>query len=380
MPKGHSTSLFISSTCYDLSQVRADLADFARTIGYEPIMSEIDSFPVDPSSTTVANCLEVVRTRADLFLLIVGARYGSIADTGKSVTNLEYLEASARAIPRYVFVKRDILALLPIWKANPQADFTATVDTPKLLEFVSALRGSGDLWVFPFDTAQDITQTLTKQISYLMADCLELRSRLRNQDHTLLSLGPETLRVYLEKPNAWEYKAFAKAIVECMRRHKSTKLDYELGLNFDQPIKIEDAAAVIEWVNTKVGQMAHIVDKLSSAVNGGIQVAVGRLGEPGDIARIWHLAERTADAYAALLHWALEFDRVATSPDLQTVVALARRLIGEPLNQIEDFAEHLFENVVAALQRPSAERTITLSLTVGDTAELLTAMRQLYDQ
>ncbi|MHB0817219.1 DUF4062 domain-containing protein [Stutzerimonas stutzeri] len=39
MPTGHPTSLFVSSTCYDLSQVRADMADFARAMGLEPVLS-----------------------------------------------------------------------------------------------------------------------------------------------------------------------------------------------------------------------------------------------------------------------------------------------------------------------------------------------------
>jgi len=181
MPKGYATTLFVSSTCYDLAQLRADIRDFAETAGLEPILSELDSFPVNPSQSTVQNCLNAVRTKADLFLLVVGNRYGSINETGKSITNLEYIEAELRGIPRYVFVKSEILSVLPIWKANPSADFSATVDTPKLFEFVSGLRDKGEVWVFPFSTAQDIVRTLRNQLSYLLADSLALRAKLQVQ-------------------------------------------------------------------------------------------------------------------------------------------------------------------------------------------------------
>lgn len=380
MPKGHPTSLFVSSTCYDLSQVRADLTDFAKEMGFEPVLSELDSFPVDPSSDTVSNCLQVVRTRADLFLLVVGGRYGSVVDAGKSVTNLEFLEATAKGIPRYVFVKRDIIALLPTWKANPEANFSASVDTPTLFEFVSNLRGSGDLWVFPFDTAQDITQTLRKQLSYLLADCLELRTHLKDRDPAVLTLGPQTLRVYIEKPKAWEFKAFARAIQECMSRHRATKFDYELGLNFGEPIRLEDRLVARDWIQMKVGQMAHIVESLSKAVNGGLRIAVGVPGEPGDIARIWHLAERVADAYSVLLQWALEFDRVDADEEFRKTLTLARQMVSNIISQIETFADRLFDDVIEALQKPLSDHTITLSLTIPDTTDLMSEMRRLYAQ
>lgn len=380
MPTGHPTSLFVSSTCYDLSQVRADMADFARTMGLEPVLSELDSFPIDPSSDTVSNCLAAVRNRADIFVLIVGGRYGSLVDSGKSVTNLEYVEATAKGVPRYVFVKRDILSLLPTWKANPDANFSASVDTPKLFEFVASLRGSGNLWVFPFDSAQDVAQTLRKQISYLLSDSLSIRNRLSDQNTDLQALGPRTLRIFLDKPRGWEFRAFAAALLECLARHKSKKLDYEFGLNFEKPIAFIDAVDACDWVKSKADQMAHIVDNLSRAVNNGLEVAVGAPGEPGDIARIWHLAERVGDAYSFLLDWALEFDRVESESEFKRVATLARQLVAETIPQLESFADSLPGVVDAALATPEADKQITLSLTVGDTSELIAEMRKLYEQ
>lgn len=378
MPKGHPASLFVSSTCYDLSQVRSDLADFSRSLGLEPILSELDSFPIDPSIDTVSNCLEIVRSRADIFLLIVGNRYGSITDVGKSVTNLEFLEASAKGIPRYVFVKREIITLLPTWKANPSADFTASVDTPKLFEFVSSLRSSGELWVFPFDSAQEIAQVMRKQLSFLLSDCLELRGRLQTRDDALMSLGPQTLRIYIEKPRGWEYRAFAKALQECMSQHKSKKYDYELGISFGPTIKLNDRDAVRNWILEKITQIGQIVEQLGRAVNDGLKVAVGKPGEPGDISRIWHLAERVADAYGELLGWALDFIRVIVDENFSRAISLAQALVGDIIAQLETFSAGLYDDVVQALSKPDEPRTFTLSVALGDTSELMTEMRRLH--
>ena len=49
--------VFISSTFYDLIQVRADLVGFVEgQLGYRPLASELPSFPVDPSADTIENC------------------------------------------------------------------------------------------------------------------------------------------------------------------------------------------------------------------------------------------------------------------------------------------------------------------------------------
>lgn len=82
-------SIFVSSTCYDLKQIRQDIREFIEEdLGYEAILSEYDSFPIDPDRDTINNCLRVVEQRADIMVLIIGNRYGYITDRGeKSITN-----------------------------------------------------------------------------------------------------------------------------------------------------------------------------------------------------------------------------------------------------------------------------------------------------
>ena len=103
-------SIFVSSTCYDLKQIRQDIREFIEAdLGYEAILSEYNSFPIDPDKDTINNCLRVVEQRADIMVLIVGSRYGYITDHGeKSITNLEYLRASFTQVftlyASYIFI------------------------------------------------------------------------------------------------------------------------------------------------------------------------------------------------------------------------------------------------------------------------------------
>jgi hypothetical protein len=378
MPKGSATTLFVSSTCYDLAQLRADIREFAEAAGLEPILSELDSFPVNPSVSTVENCLNAVRNKADLFLLVVGNRYGSITDTGRSITNLEYIEAASRGIPRFVFVKAEIITVLSIWKQNRSADFSSSVDTPQLFEFVSGLRDEGEVWVFPFSNAQEIVRTLRKQLSYLFADSLALRAKLQRQDQTALALSPDALRIYIERPTGWEYLAFAKILQDGIASHYKRRLDLELGVTFDRVVDLTDKRDATQWVSAKFTQITQIAEGLSRALNDGIRRAVGEPGQPGDIQRIEHIASRIADGYLQAIEWTLEFHRLKTMPELETLMTLASHFSANVLKEIETFSASLYDDIAHALgsHSPGDLVNFTLKLTVPDTTPFVQELQR----
>src|SRR5207302_3934911 len=101
MARPRPPSIFVSSTCYDLSQLRLDLKRFIESFGYDAIISESSAFPINPQATTIQNCINAVRDCADILVLVVGNRYGSSppGESDRSITNLEYLEAKAKGIP-----------------------------------------------------------------------------------------------------------------------------------------------------------------------------------------------------------------------------------------------------------------------------------------
>lgn len=86
--------VFVSSTFFDLGEVRDQMRQFIDSLGYEPLLSEHHTFPVDPSVDAIENCRRLVERDADILLLIVGTRYGSrLPESTRSVTNMEYLAA-----------------------------------------------------------------------------------------------------------------------------------------------------------------------------------------------------------------------------------------------------------------------------------------------
>lgn len=246
--------MFVSSTCYDLKQARLDIKVFLEELGLEPMLSEHDSFPVDPDLGPVDNCLSVVKDNADVFVLIVGARFGSAPQDGKSVTNLEYLTARAKRIPTYVFVSTPILNIPPVWKTNKGGDFANVVDSPKLFEFVAEIKESGTNWVFPFDAVQDICRTLRLQLAYLFMDALGLRKRIAGSEgvsQKLEQLHGTVLRLAIERPPLWEHLLFSAALQEELNALGDLKRDWQFGIAVGPAHRVSIHEFVSRWIRAK---------------------------------------------------------------------------------------------------------------------------------
>lgn len=128
-----SPKVFVSSTCYDLNIIRAELRSFMLDLGYEPQMSDFSDILFDPRLHTHSSCLQDVGS-CDMLLLIVGSRYGGQAvpksleiidferlreassdqeiiknKSSISVTQLEVLRAIQLGIPVFSFVDAGVM-------------------------------------------------------------------------------------------------------------------------------------------------------------------------------------------------------------------------------------------------------------------------------
>lgn len=229
-------TVFVSSTCYDLKQIRRDIKEFIEEgYGFEAMLSEFDSFPVDPCVGTFENCLNNVDTYADIFILIVGNRYGCTTDTGKSITNLEYLHAKQKGIPILAFVYNPIYNNLPIWQANKNADFSGIVDNSRIFEFVADIYNESKQWVYTFNYFQDIKMTIKSQFALIFSDGLYFNSIRRDLPYAVMSksLPAGAIRVLTEKPYAWEYKFLAYVIRNEFDRMEVRRWDLEYGFSME---------------------------------------------------------------------------------------------------------------------------------------------------
>lgn len=326
--------IFLSSTFFDLQQVRADIADFVeRDLGYRLLASEHRSFPVDPSVDTIENCRRKVQDDADILVLVVGGRYGSIpASVGKSVTNLEYVTARAKGIPIFAFVHRDVLALLPIAEKNPTADFTGTVDSPRLFDFVREVRTADRVWTFPFELAQDIVATLRLQLAYETSRGLSLSLRARQLPPALSDLRGRSFQIAVEQPEAWEAKLFAQVLADGVNAHAEQRRAHQLGIIRGAGDIVNEAEAS-EFLSAAIRDGQQVADGMQQVVDYVVNEGFAK----EDVCAIVHGANDMARTYKHVLDWAARL-RNANVPDQWRALALAAsRLLDNFLREAEEF-------------------------------------------
>jgi hypothetical protein len=94
--------VFLSSTSVDLKSYRSRVASLVRSLGQFAVT--MDAFPLQPSLDATGVSLEEL-SKCDLYILLLGWRYGHIPDGQElSVTHQEYREARRLGLPCFVFL------------------------------------------------------------------------------------------------------------------------------------------------------------------------------------------------------------------------------------------------------------------------------------
>ncbi|MGG3797717.1 DUF4062 domain-containing protein [Metabacillus fastidiosus] len=188
--------VFVSSTCFDLSEIRDSLDSFIKSYNFIPVMSDKGDVFYNPDLHTHDACLKEVES-CQLFILIIGGRFGGEYykdkdkngdSPSKSITNLEYLTAKACNIPIFAFVKRNVMENHLFHKDNqrhnPQSDsiYYSAIDKQEyaknIFEFIDEVRLSTENNAFfSFDYGKEIHEMLGKQWAGMIYDFLIDRQR-----------------------------------------------------------------------------------------------------------------------------------------------------------------------------------------------------------
>lgn len=336
--------VFVSSTCYDLKQIREDLKDFfENNYGFQTMLSEFDSFPIDPCIGTFENCLSNVDNVADIFVLIIGTRYGYVTDIGKSITNLEYLHAKAKGIPIFVFVDKQLHNNLRTWTANKTADFSGIVDNPKIFEFVSEIKHESQQWIYTYESVRDIKATMRHQLALIFSDGLTFKKMVNPQHWQMLKrdLSPGALRVLIEKPFAWEEKFFAHVLKWEFDKLQNNRWDFKYGL-FKEPTITRDSTNLLDDVSNKIDEILKLTEIMSVLLNSAFQDALGKPGEESDLDMLIYVSKQFASTYERMITWALYFKALHADSIFDHLLQLLYELPKSALAQIDDFVNRVY--------------------------------------
>ena len=352
---------------YDLSELRAQLRRFVEGLGWRAVMSEHDSFPIDANQTTVENSRRNVRDNADIFVMVVGARYGSVdIDAGKSVTNLEFVESRTCGVPAYVFVSRDVLAQLRVWKANPEADYSGVVDTPRIFEFIDSFRGGGVAWTFEFATAEDIVNTLRKQFAYLVQDALELRQMALGQDRLLTELEGEALMLALRRDQYWDVRLFATVLKEELDRRATLRREIEHGLASND-VTFVDIVDLASWAQDRLREVQRLAHTASTILNNYLPQVRGEDAEPSELVDV---ARRLAQVWEDSARWTLRCRSVRVDERAERVVDLLANANAHMLDELWEFGHAIIPRLDKAIEALAAGGSPDLDLVLTLTADV----------
>ena len=346
MKSFNKPSVFISSTCYDLKQIRTDIKKFIeKDLGYNAILSEYASFPLNTDLSAIDNCICVVKEKADIFVLIIGGRYGNVINSGKSITNLEYINAKAKGIPIYAFIEESIINILPVWRKNIDGDYSNIVDNPQLFSFVDQLYGNENIWVNKFKMAQDIISLLKIQFSYSFYDMLQLKKLIAEKglSDELLSINGSALKIVLEKPKGWEYLLLGEIIEDSVSKNRSIRNDLEYGFYSGTVTKITGSNDTLKWIGDKFTEILKIVEQINLLFNKPLIDALGPNGEPGNDKLIIYVGEKLGCLYKQLITWGLDFNGVSVDDGWKSAIDTLREASLSPIEDIEKFIKEYRE-------------------------------------
>lgn len=357
-------NIFISSTCYDLSQIRVDLKESITNMGHNPILSEDHDFPIDPNLSSMENCINVVKNEADIFVLVIGNRYGCIMEKGKSITNMEFLTAVAKGIPIYTFTLKEMLSVLPIWDKNKNADFSSIVDNVNIFDFIEDVRKNTGLWNFSFERAQDIIAILKSQLSNLLNDSLQIRHKvIKASNNELFSkVSSKAFEYILRKEGMYEAKFFMQCLCDVIEEYKYLKNDYTYSIIIGSQYKVNAMLEYIDWSLLKTGQIQHIIRSLDRVMTNAFPSFYGEPGIASDLDGLYYIAQTYGKLYAALLNWSIEVRGLIVSEEFTDNLIFLSKIPEIMISEVEIYPFDCLKKIHSIESENVTDCTLTLRL------------------
>ena len=158
--------VFISSTYYDLKNVRADLERYIKGRGFDPVLNERGQIPYGNEEKLEEYCYREIEN-CDILVSIIGGRHGSSSSHDPySISQKELKTAIDLGRPVYIFVEKSVLAEYKTYEKNKESkdiEYVA-VDNAAIYQFMDEVFYLPiNNQVAPFETSSDITVYLQEQ-------------------------------------------------------------------------------------------------------------------------------------------------------------------------------------------------------------------------
>ena len=175
--------IFVSSTFYDLRQIRAELDMFIESIGYEPIRNEEGDIPYGKDEALEEYCYKEIKG-IDILISVIGGRFGSESKRNtSSISQIELRTALKEGKQVYIFIDKNIIAEYETYLLNKDSESEVKyryVNDIRIYKFIEEIRGlCTNNNIKGFETASDITRYLKEQFDGLFQRFLEEQTRIK---------------------------------------------------------------------------------------------------------------------------------------------------------------------------------------------------------
>jgi DNA-binding XRE family transcriptional regulator len=174
--------VFLSSTYYDLRQIRMDLDRFIRDTGYEPVLNELGNIPYGKDDKLEEYCYKEINN-IDILVSIIGGRFGSSSQhENKSISQVELNTAIKLNKQVYIFIEKNVYQEYQFYLENKENKkvkykYADDIKIHEFIEFVENLPNNNTIQ--SFETSREITNFLKEQWAGLFQRFLQEQTRIK---------------------------------------------------------------------------------------------------------------------------------------------------------------------------------------------------------
>lgn len=196
----------------------------------------------------------------------------------------------------------------------------------------------------------------------------------------------ELQQLLRDRPAGWEYLQFVGELKIGKDAIEDEFHDYEMGYVSPSRERVGDESAG-RYLSTASADAAKIVSNFHALLAPEVQErAFGAPGQPGDAARIRHLARRWTSTYQSLIKWGIRLRSVGCPEHWEGPFNLLARFVEKPIQQYREFVEDCLtrtDGIPAAIAADATyhvELTLHLALEDGLAEQFSRELRRLSEE
>lgn len=266
--------IFISSTCFDLEEVRVNLRKFIEDFGYEPVMSEFGDIFYEFNNHVQDSCIQSIKN-SDVYILIIGDYYGSKyhnsqKEVPESVTLMEFKNAIKEAKLKYIFINKFVEYDYSNYRKYLEKKYNEffkrnEIENPEN-EKIKIKREVDAIYPFPKDSYKyifafldEINELKIGNAYYKFENSIDIKENLKKQWAFFMQ---ESIRKYCEDVKEKDEKDELKDISKKLHQVYETISSLVKLEDTGDKLSIESLLKVVE-----VNNLTEIQERLSEILN-----------------------------------------------------------------------------------------------------------------